>query len=123
MNFIINRLKSFKHAWNGIKILFKEEPNARIHFIAILFVSLISIILQIDITEWIAIFFSIALVITAEIFNTAIENISDFISPERNEKIKKIKDLSAAAVLVSAITAIIVAFIIFIPKINFQTLN
>lgn len=68
--------------------------------------------------EWVAITFSIGLVITVEIINTVIENIADFISPDKNEKIKKIKDLSAAAVLISAITAVTIGLIVFIPKIT-----
>jgi len=56
-------------------------------------------------------------VLTAEIINTAIENIADFLTIENNNKIKTIKDLSAAAVLISALTALIIALIIFLPKI------
>jgi diacylglycerol kinase len=119
MNFIVKRLNSFRHAWNGIIILLKEEPNGRIHFMAAFLILIVSFILKLNQYEWMAIIFSIGLVIVSEIFNTAIENIADFISPEHNEKIKKIKDLSAAAVLLSAITAVIVALIIFIPKIQF----
>ena len=59
---------------------------------------------------------AIGLVITSEIINSAIENISDFISPEKHDLIKKIKDLSAAGVLISAITAFVIGLIIFIPK-------
>jgi diacylglycerol kinase len=58
-------------------------------------------------------------VITAEIINTAIEQIANFISPDKNENIKKIKDLSAAAVLISAVTALSVGLIVFIPKFKF----
>jgi undecaprenol kinase/diacylglycerol kinase (ATP) len=67
--------------------------------------------------EWIAIIFSIGLVLSLEIINSSIENIADFISPERHEKIKKVKDLSAAAVLISSVTALIIGLIIFIPRI------
>ena len=67
--------------------------------------------------EWIGVIFSIGLVFSLEIINSSIENIADFISPEKHKMIKKIKDLSASGVLISAITALIIGLIIFIPKI------
>ncbi len=75
------------------------------------------LLFKISRNEWIVIFFSIGLIISLEIINSSIENIADFISPEKHEKIKKIKDLSASGVLISAITALIIELIIFIPKI------
>lgn len=75
------------------------------------------VIYQLAALEWIAIVFVIGLVIALELFNSAIENISDFISPGHDITIKKIKDLSAAAVLVGAITAAIIGLIVFVPKI------
>lgn len=113
----MNRLKSFKYAFNGIKILIKEEPNARIHLLASLVVIMLSVVLEINVMEWVAVVFCIGFVLVAETFNTSLENISDFISPEKNETIKTIKDLAAAAVLLSALTAFTIGLIIFIPKI------
>lgn len=71
---------------------------------------------RIDVIEWVAILFAIGFVLTTEIINTALENICDLISKERNERIKTIKDLSAAAVLISAITALVIGIIVFLPK-------
>jgi len=116
---ILKRLKSFSYAFNGLKILLREEHNSRIHFVATVAVIIFAIVFDLNVYEWIAIIFSSGLVITAEIINTAIENIADFISPEKNEKIKVIKDLSAAAVLISALTALCIGLIVFIPKIKF----
>ena len=113
----MNRLKSFKYAFNGLKILIKEEPNARIHLLASLVVIMLSVALEINVMEWVAVVFCIGFVLVAETFNTSLEKISDFISPEKNEKIKKIKYLAAAAVLLSALTALTTGLIIFIPKI------
>jgi undecaprenol kinase/diacylglycerol kinase (ATP) len=113
----MKRLKSFKYAFNGLKILIKEEPNARIHLLASLVVITLSIVFEINLVEWLAVVFCIGFVLVAETFNTSLENISDFISPEKNEKIKTIKDLAAAAVLLSALTALTIGLIIFIPKI------
>ncbi len=114
---IIKRLKSFKYAFNGLKILFSEEHNSRIHILATICVLTAGYFLKISIHEWIAVIFAIGFVIAFEIFNSAIENIADFVSSEKHEKIKKIKDLSAAGVLISAITSLIIGLIIFMPKI------
>ncbi len=110
------RIKSFGFAFDGLQTLFKEEHNSRIHLIGAIGVITFSFIFQIALIEWIAIIFVIGLVFITEIINTSIENIADFISPEKHDSIKKIKDLAAAAVLLSALTAIIVGLIIFIPR-------
>jgi len=115
---ISKRIKSFGFALNGLKILIQEEHNARIHIIAAISVILAGFYFQLSSLEWLAIFFAIGLVISLEIINSAIENIADFISPKKNDAIKKIKDLSAAGVLISALTALTIGFIIFIPKIS-----
>lgn len=111
------RLRSFKYAINGLRILIKEEHNSRIHLFASICVIIAGLILKVSAHEWIAIIFSIGLVISLELINSSIENIADFISPERHEMIKKIKDLSAAGVLIGAIAAFTIGLIIFIPKI------
>lgn len=116
---LFKRLMSFSYAFNGLKILFKEEHNSRIHFVATVAVLILGIISDLNTYEWTAIIFSIGFVITTEIINTAIENIADFISVDKNENIKKIKDLSAAAVLISALTALSIGLIVFIPKVKF----
>jgi diacylglycerol kinase len=114
---ISQRIKSFTHAFNGLKILLREEHNARIHLLAAILVVIAGVVLKISTIEWIAIVFAIGFVITTEIINSSIENIADFISPAKHEKIKKIKDLAAAGVLISAVTSLIVGLIIFLPKI------
>jgi diacylglycerol kinase (ATP) len=114
---ISKRLKSFVFAFNGLRILFSEEHNARVHLIATIIVISASIFYKLNTYEWIAIIFSIGIVFIAEIFNTAIENIADFLTTEKNDKIKIIKDLSAAAVLISALISFTIGLIIFLPKI------
>lgn len=116
---IINRMKSFGFAFNGLRILFNEEHNSRIHFFATVIVIIASIYFELNTYEWIAIIFSIGLVITAEIINTAIENIANFLTTDKNDNIKRIKDLSAAAVLITAMTALLIGLIVFLPKIKF----
>lgn len=114
---IIKRLKSFIFALNGLKILILEEHNARIHLVAAILVIIAGILLKISNVEWLAIIFSIGLVFALETINSAIENLADFISPDKNDQIKKVKDLSAGAVLIGAIAALVNGLIIFIPKI------
>ena len=114
---IIKRLKSFAFALNGLKILILEEHNARIHLVAAILVIISGILLKISNAEWVAVTFSIGLVFALETINSAIENLADFVSPEKNDQIKKVKDLSAGAVLIGAIAALVNGLIIFIPKI------
>lgn len=114
---LFKRIKSFRFAFNGLKILIKEEHNSRMHLFASVVILIAGIAFKLSPFEWIAIVFAIGFVLAFEIMNSAIENIADFISPEKHEKIKMIKDLAAAGVLVSAFTSIIIGFIVFLPKI------
>ena len=72
---------------------------------------------NISITEWCICIALFGLVISLELVNTAIETVVDIAMPEKNEKAKKAKDISAAAVLISALASAIIGVIIFIPKI------
>ena len=114
---IKKRVQSFGYAFNGLRILLREEHNARIHLVGGIIAVFAGFYFGLSTNEWIAIVLVIGLVISLEIINSSIENIADFISPDQHEMIKKIKDLSASAVLIGAITALIIGMIIFIPKI------
>lgn len=111
------RLKSFVYATRGIIDFFKKEHNAQIHLAITILVIILSVFLRLNKSETIAVVFSIALVWITEMVNTAIEKTMDFISLKRQPQIRVIKDLSAGAVLIAAIAAVIVGCIIFIPKI------
>ena len=114
---IIARIKSATHAWRGLGILFKTTHNFWGHiFFGILAVYL-GFVLDISSIEWIFVVFAIGLVLVTEAFNTAIEIDIDLTSPEYHPYARDTKDVSAAAVLLSVITAIIVGLIIFLPKI------
>lgn len=112
-----DRIKSFGYAFNGLKMLFTNEHNAWIHFFAGIFVIIAGFLLQISIFEWIVLFIVIGFVFALEAINSSIERLSDFVSPEKHEQIKVVKDLAAAGVLISALTAFIVGILIFIPKV------
>lgn len=110
-------LNSFKYAIEGFISSFKTERNMKIHILAMILVILLGAYLKLTLIEWCIVVLAIALVIGAELFNTAIETIVDMVSPEKNPKAKLAKDISAAAVLALAIGAVIVGTIIFLPKI------
>lgn len=110
------RLKSFIYAFNGIRLVAISQPNFIIHIVGALLAILLGIILKISINEWLSIIIVIGVVLAAEIINSAIEDIVNFISPEKNQLAGKIKDMAAGAVLVTAIMALIVGIIIFLPK-------
>ena len=110
------RINSFKYAWNGLKILFVFEHNARIHVLAAFLVVVLSWVLKISSLEWLAVVGAIAMVFIAELVNSSIEKMADVISPGQNKNIARVKDLAAAAVLVAAIFAVIVFGVIFFPK-------
>ena len=114
---IKKRIKSFFYAFNGLSIALKEEHNARIHLFAALAVLILAVFFQLNRYEWIAVIFAIGFVFAMELINSAIENMADFVSLERNNNIRKIKDLSAAAVFVSAGVALGVGLLVFLPKI------
>ena len=111
------RLNSFRYAFNGIRLLIQNEHNAWIHCIITICVIISGFIFNLSATEWISIIIIIGIVFSAEAINSAIESISDLVSPEYNEHIKQTKDLAAGAVLIVAIIAVIIGLIIFIPKI------
>lgn len=112
------RLKSFVYAFNGIRLLIKNEHNAWIHCFATVCVLTTGLFFNLSQTEWIAIVFAIGCVFAGEAFNSSIEALADLVSPEYNEAIKRTKDLAAGAVLFLAIAAAIVGCIIFVPKIT-----
>lgn len=110
-------INSFKYACMGIKSAIKSERNMKIHVLATLIVTALGFILGLDPLEWVACIFSIVIVISSEMLNTAIETIVDLVSPNINPLAKKAKDIAAGSVLVMAIGAFLVGLIIFIPKI------
>ena len=111
-----NLLYSFYYAFRGIITAIKEERNMKIHVSIATLVVILGLLLPLSKVEWFSIIIIISLVISAEIFNTAIETIVNLVSPKYNELAKKAKDLSAGAVLVLAICSVIIGLIIFMPK-------
>ena len=111
------RFGSFKYAIRGFLSLLKNEHNSRIHFLAAIVAIAMGLILKINPFEWSLIIIVIGIVFLTELLNTSLETLADFVDPEWNERIRKVKDYAAAAVLISAIISVVVGGLIFIPKI------
>jgi diacylglycerol kinase len=113
MNRFIN---SFSYAFNGLVYAFKTQLNFKIHCVAAVLVIALSVYVDLTITEWLWIVLSIGLVMIVELLNTGIEVLVDMVSPQKQPKAGAIKDLAAAAVLVSVLVAIAIGLFIFVPK-------
>lgn len=112
---LYDRLKSIKYAFNGIRIMLISEHNAWIHAAATILVCVLSFYLGISRYDWCWIVVAVLLVWAAEALNTAFEFLADVAVPEFHPIVEKAKDVSAAAVLVASIGAIIIGVIILGP--------
>ena len=110
-------ISSFKYAIQGILSLFRSERNAKVHLVATIAVIGVGFYLRLDLTEWVLIVFAIGIVLVAEGFNTAIERVTDLLSPEIQPKAGQAKDIAAGAVLLSAICAGVIGLLVLGPKI------
>ena len=114
---IVKRAKSFTHAFRGIRIFVSSTPNVRIHFAGAIIAIVLGFTFNISKTEWFAIIFASGIVIIAEAFNTAIEIDIDLTSPEYHPYARETKDVSAGAVLIASMLALIIGLIVFLPYI------
>lgn len=110
------RIRSFRYAFNGIKLLILREPNAWIHCFAAVCVVGAGLWLGLSAVEWGIIILVIGAVLAAEAVNSAIEALADRVTSDYDEAIKQAKDLAAGAVLLLAIAAAAIGVIIFLPK-------
>lgn len=107
--------KSFTFAIQGI-ITAAKDQNMRFHLISAVVVIIAGLITGLSITEWLILILMISLVISAEMINTAIERVVDLASPSIHPLAKDAKDIAAGAVLVFAVSSVIIGLLIFIPK-------
>lgn len=111
-------IASLEFALQGIRTVFQEERNMRAHVAFGLMAILVAFLLGVSVLEWLWIFLAVFLVWIVEIINTVFENVVDMVTDYHFHPIgKKIKDMAAGAVLLTAAFAIIVGVIIFLPKI------
>ncbi len=109
-------IRGFRFAFQGLLHACKTQLNFRVHLFCAAIAIGLGFFLRISTAEWLWIILSIGMVLLTEIINTAIELLVDLVSPEYNEKAGHIKDMCAAAVLVTAITALVIGIVIFLPK-------
>lgn len=111
------RFIGFTFAWNGIKEVVKTEQNFQFHLIATALVISIGFGFKLTGVEWTIIVLIIGLVLVAEMINTVVERMIDYIKPDVHPQAGMIKDMAAGAVLVAAFIAVIIGCIIYLPKI------
>jgi len=109
-------IRGFGYALNGIWHAAATQLNFRVHLAAAVVAVILAYALHISAEEWLWIILCMAMVLIAELFNTALEFLTDLVSPEYNKKAGLVKDMSAGAVLITAICALIIGLIIFVPK-------
>ena len=114
---INKQIKGFGYAFSGIEKFFLTERNAIIHLAATIFVVIAAMLFRVSINEAIALTIAVGFVWLAEMFNTCVEKIMNFISLEEHPEIRFIKDVAAGAVLIASATALVIGLLIFIPKI------
>ncbi len=106
---------SFRHAGEGIWYNLQTQPNFRFHLLAAILATVLGLWLKIKPWEWLILVFTFALVIIAEMTNTAMESLTDLVSPQISPQAKIAKDTAAGMVLMTAIGSLIVGAIIFLP--------
>ena len=109
-------MRSFYYAFRGLLILFRSQKNARIHLFFFLLAICCGFLFKITAIEWSIILLCSSLVIAAEAVNTALERLADSVHPDHHVGIGESKDIAASAVLITAIAALSVGLIIFVPK-------
>lgn len=114
---VAKRVQSIRHAVRGVTEMLKSEHNAWVHLFATVCVVLAAAVLSVNATEWCFLILAIMAVWVSEALNTAFEFLCDVASPDFHPLVKKSKDVAAGAVLLSAIGAVIIALIIFVPHI------
>lgn len=107
---------SFKNAATGIWVAITTQANIRIHLLIGSMVLISAVYLKLSLDHIIDLVLVISLVLTSEMINTSLEFLSDAVTVDHNPLIKNAKDISAGAVLISSIFAVIVGLIIFLPK-------
>lgn len=110
-------IDSFRYAFKGVQTVFQEERNMRTHVAAGVAVFVLGLFLPLSRSDWLWLFLASFLVIVMEIWNTTIENLVDLVTDEYHPLAKKVKDMAAAAVLMSTMFAVCTGLIVLIPKI------
>jgi len=113
--FIRSRVLSFGNAFAGWWYVIRTQKNAWIHALASVCVVCIAAWLKLPLRDWAVLLLTISMVWTAEFLNTALEAVVDMASPQRHPLAKVGKDVGAAAVLITAVSAAVIGFLIMGP--------
>ncbi len=108
-------IRSFGYALEGISQALKEQ-NVKIHVTCVVLVVIAGLITGLSVMEWAVITLVMAVMVMAEMLNTAIERVVDLASPDIHPLAKQAKDIAAGAVLVFAVASVIIGLLIFLPK-------
>lgn len=108
--------ESLGYAIEGLKFTFIEGRNFKILVGFTILVSILGFVLKISSSEWLAIILIITLILILELINTAIETVVDMVSLKFHPLAKIAKDVAASAVLIAAISSIVIGLVIFLPK-------
>ncbi len=115
--FLKGRIRSLKFAFKGLWILVTTEDSIKAQLFFALVATILGFYFDISAMEWAVQFLAIGLVLVAEAANSAIEEVADFIHPEFHVKIGLIKDIAAGAPTFAALISLVIAAIIYVPKI------
>ena len=113
--FLINRAKSFQHAFSGLEYVIRTQKNAWIHTVATLLVLFLALWIKVDRLSFAILILTISTVWAAEFINTALEAVVDLSSPKLHPLAKVGKDVGAAAVLIAALSSLIIGILIIGP--------
>jgi diacylglycerol kinase len=111
------RIRSFKYAFRGLRVMIVSQHNAWIHAAATIAVVAVSFYFHLTSAEWCWIILAVISVWTAEAFNTAFEFLTDVASPEFHPVAEKAKDVAAGAVLIAAIGSALIGVVVFGPHV------
>jgi diacylglycerol kinase (ATP) len=109
-------VRSFGFAFEGLATLVRTQPNFRIHLVAAVFAIVVGVVLRLSTAEMALLVLTVGTVLVVEALNTCLETLCDIVSPTYHPLVKKCKDVSAAAVLISALAAVGVAALLFLPR-------
>ncbi len=114
-NFFRGRLGSFRPAFGGWWHVLRTQPNAWIHAVISLLIIAASFWVELDTLSWALIVLAMALVWITEFANTAVEAVVDLASPDHHPLAKVAKDVSAAAVVIAALAAVVIGILVLGP--------
>ncbi|MHB9037235.1 MAG: diacylglycerol kinase [Armatimonadota bacterium] len=113
MSLLKNPANGFKYALEGVVHVFRTQRHMRFHFLTLVLVLVVSLVFRLSREEVIILMFTISLVLTAEMFNTAIEAVVDLVTQTYHPLAKFAKDIAAGAVLITTINALAIGFLLF----------